>query len=137
MSVYQLEFSRRHSYADERAGITVPVVLKSGSVIVRLTAAVDTGASFCLFRREVAVALGLDVEQGVLRKFRTANSTFDAYEHDVDLSVLGIAIRSAVYFFADESINKNVLGRTGWLDRVRMAIVEHDAELYLSPYDGE
>lgn len=114
--MYQLEFSTRHSYGDERVGITVPVVLKAGSAIVRLTAAVDTGASFCLFRREVATALGLDVERGLLRKFRTANSIFEAYEHEVDLSVLGVATHSAVYFFADESINKNVLGRAGgWI----------------------
>lgn len=135
MSVYQLEFTQRHSYADERAGITLPVVLKAGSVIVRLTAAVDTGASFCLFRREVAMALGLEVEQGLLRKFRTANSSFDAYEHEIDLSVLGVTTHAVVYFFADESINKNVLGRSGWLDRVRLGIVEHDAQVYLSPYD--
>lgn len=116
---------------------TVPVVLKSGSAIVRLTAAVDTGATFCIFRREVGIALGLDVEQGLLRRFRTANSSFEAYEHEVELSVLGVVAHSAVYFFADESINKNVLGRSGWLDRVRLGIVEHDAQLYLSPYDDQ
>lgn len=77
------------------------------------------------------------MEQGLLRRFRTANSSFEAYEHEVELSVLGVVAHSAVYFFADESINKNVLGRSGWLDRVRLGIVEHDAQLYLSPYDDQ
>jgi hypothetical protein len=42
-----------------------------------------------------------------------------------------------VYFFADERINKNLLGRIGWLDRVRFGLVDHDEELYLAPYDFE
>jgi hypothetical protein len=40
-----------------------------------------------------------------------------------------------VYFFADERINKNLLGRIGWLDRIRLGLVDHDGELYLAPYD--
>lgn len=133
--MYELEFSTRYSYSGERAGITVPVVLKSGNAVVRLTETVDTGASFCIFRREVAAALGLDVEQAPVRKFRTANSGFEAYECELDLSVLGLATHSTVFFFADEAINKNVLGRSGWLDRIRLGIVEHDSWIYLSPYD--
>jgi hypothetical protein len=42
-----------------------------------------------------------------------------------------------VYFFADERINKNLLGRVGGLDRVRFGLVDHDQELYLAPYDFE
>ncbi len=40
-----------------------------------------------------------------------------------------------VYFFADEHISKNLLGRTGWLDRVRLGIVDYDQQLYLAEYD--
>jgi len=42
---------------------------------------------------------------------------------------------SLVYFFAEPSIRKNVLGRGGWLDRVRVGLVDHDRELYLAAYD--
>jgi len=28
--------------------------------------------------------------------------------------------QTVVYFFADERINKNLLGRLGWLDRIRL-----------------
>ncbi|MFN7925878.1 MAG: aspartyl protease family protein [Bryobacteraceae bacterium] len=114
----------------------MPVLLQSGKSIVHLTATVDTGASFCIFRREVGTELGLDVESGVLKRFRTANSSFGAYEHEVELSVLGVVAHSTVYFFADEAMNKNGLGRTGWLDRVRLGLVDHDTALYLAPYDS-
>jgi hypothetical protein len=37
---------------------------------------------------------------------------------------------------ADPAIKKNLLGRTGWLNRIRLGIVDHDRELYLAPYDS-
>lgn len=109
--------------------------MKSGANRVRLAASIDTGATFCLFRAELATELGLDLPSGELKRFRTANSNFEAYGHEVELSVLGLTTYSIVYFFADASINKNVLGRIGWLDRVRLGLVEHDSHIYLAPYD--
>ena len=40
-----------------------------------------------------------------------------------------------VYFVAEPSIVKNVLGRHGWLDGVRLAIVDYDRTIYLAKYD--
>src|SRR5215471_18559267 len=134
--MYQLEFTSVHSYLSEPVGISVPIVLRSGENTVRLAASVDTGATFCLFRNEVAEALRLDLAAGLRRRFRTANSSFEALGHEVEISVLGVTTYAAVYFFADASINKNVLGRIGWLDRVRLGLVDHDSALYLSPYDS-
>ena len=133
--MYRVDFDTLHCYATERVGISVPLVLKSGDKSVRLAASIDTGATFCLFRAELATTLGLDLTSGELKRFRTANSYFDAYGHEVELSVLGLAMFSIVYFFADAAINKNVLGRVGWLDRVRLGLVEHDSHIYLAPYD--
>ena len=42
-----------------------------------------------------------------------------------------------VYFFGNEAITKSVLGRSGWLDRIRLGIVDHDRTLYLAAYDLE
>ncbi len=134
--MHQLEFSGVHSYSGDKDGISVPVELRFGDGIVRLAANVDTGATFCIFRSEVAEALGLDLSSGLQQRFRTANSTFDAFGHEVEVTVLGVVTRSTVFFFADETINKNVLGRIGWLDRVRLGLVDHDGSLYLAPYNG-
>jgi hypothetical protein len=30
---------------------------------------------------------------------------------------------------------RDVLGQTGWLDRMRLGLVDHDRQLYLSHYD--
>ena len=135
--MYNLEFAAVHSYATEQEGISVPVVLKSGENSVQLSAGVDTGATFCIFRSELAEALGLALSNGNRKRFRTANSSFEAFGHEVELSVLGVTTYSTVYFFADTAINKNVLGRVGRLDRVRLGLVEHDSRIYLARYDHE
>lgn len=118
--MYQIEFNTVHSYGSEREGISAPVVLKAGEISVRLAASIDTGATFCLFRNELAEVLGLDPANAPLKRFRTANSSFEAFGQEVEISVLGVTTFSNVYFFADASINKNVLGRVGWLNRVRL-----------------
>lgn len=133
--MYQIEFTTAFSYGNEREGISVPVVLKADANSVRLAASVDTGATFCIFRNELAEALGLDPANASLKRFRTANSSFEAFAHEVEISVLGVTTFSTVYFFADVSINKNVLGRVGWLDRVRLGLVDYDSTIYLGSYD--
>jgi len=59
----------------------------------------------------------------------------ETFGHLVALEVLGLSMESMVYFFAEERINKNLLGRTGWLDRIRLGLVDHDQTLYLAAYD--
>ena len=95
----QLEFVTSHSYSNEREGISVPVLLKSGPNSVRIAASIDTGATFCIFRNELAEALGLDTASVPSKRFRTATGGFEAFGHDVEVSVLGVTTFSTVYFF--------------------------------------
>lgn len=102
-----------------------------------MTAAIDTGAAYCLFESGLAGQLGLDLAAGIPMRFRTANSSFDAFGHNIEIEVLGVHTQAIVYFFANPAITRNVLGRTGWLDRVRLGLVDYDRQLYLSAYDDE
>jgi hypothetical protein len=77
--------------------------------------------------------LKLEIEAGNHRIFRSASGGADALGHMVELEVLGLKVESMVYFFGDERITKNLLGRVGWLDRIRLGLVDHDGELYLAP----
>lgn len=132
---HQLEFTHTHKYSGRDVGISVPIVLRSGKNFVDLVATLDTGASYCLFENAYATELGLDLTSGILKRFRTANSSFEAWGHELELDTFGILTHSMGYFFADPAILKNVLGRTGWLDRVRLGLVDYDTTLYLSAYD--
>jgi predicted aspartyl protease len=133
----RLEFSRAYSYQATTEGIPLPVVLRTGTETVDLLAYVDTGASNCLFERKQGEMLNLSIEDGEPKAFRTANGRLDTFGHVVSLETLDLWVESMVYFFADPGINKNLLGRSGWLDRVRLGLVEHDQRLYLASYDLE
>jgi hypothetical protein len=52
------------------------------------------------------------------------------------IETFGVRFESFVYFAADYGPARNLLGRTGWLDHFRLAIVHYDRELFLSPYES-
>ncbi len=79
-----------------------------------------------MFENAYATILGLDLTGGILTRFQTANSSFDAYGHEIEIDVLGIVNHSLVYFFTEPSIRKKVLGRGGSLDRVRLGLIDYD-----------
>ena len=87
-------------------GIEVPIELRVGNQKVELIARLDTGAAQCIFERRYAEELALDVESGRPQRFRTMTGTFVAY------------------------------GQSGWLDRLRIGIIDYDRLLLLSGYDS-
>jgi hypothetical protein len=137
MTPYLLEFARRHSYAfaDE---ITLPLTLLSAAPAeAELLAKLDTGSTFCVFERKYAELLSLDVEAGAAQRIRTATGHFYAYGHEVGLSFFGFEWQPTVYFAESESFDLNVLGRVGFLDHLRIALVEYEQTFYASLYDQE
>lgn len=132
---YQLHFSDRHTYDSRPEGITIPVALKAGGIKVELLAKIDTGASDCLFERSYGEALGLRIEAGIRETYSTANSRFEAYGHEISIQVLDIETTATAYFFADPSIERNVLGRRGWLDRLRFGLVDYEQVVYIAGYN--
>ena len=135
MPPHTLAFHKRHAYKPSDRGVSVPVALRAGSQTVRLFANIDTGAEYCLFERGYAEALSLEVERGTPLDFSTVAGTFHAYGHELTLAVLEVESHAFVYFFANPTIRRNVLGRNGWLNRVRLGVVDHDSLVYLSAYD--
>ena len=130
-------FRTRHSYDTTKVGITVPVELTDGTNVVQVDAKLDTGASFCIFERAYGEMLGLNVEGGTQALVSTANSTFQAFGHRLMMTALGLQFDALVYFAADENIRRSVLGRRGFIDQLRLCLIEHDGEIYISKYDDE
>ena len=75
------------------------------------------------------------MESGTLEHLSTVTGTFVAYGHEITLDVLGLATTTTVYFAADENFRRNVLGRQGWLDRVRLGLIDYEGKLLLSDYN--
>ena len=135
MIPYQLEFDRIFRDDLARDGIFLPVTLHHGEQSVNLEAQVDTGSSCCIFRRDLGEDIGLEIESGFPQQIKTVTGSFATYGHAITVSALGFDFESVVYFAAAEDFPRNVLGRSGWLDRVRPGLIYHDSEVYLSAHE--
>jgi hypothetical protein len=136
MSGFLLEFSDCLSYSryDE---ITVEIFLSSSSSThVAIEAKVDTGSRFCIFQPRYASLLGFDLETGVRETVRTAAGSFMAYGHEVTLTVSDMEWNAVVYFAGPENFPVNVVGRVGFIDHLRVGLVDYEQLLYISPYDA-
>lgn len=134
MSKHVLEFDQLIRYEDGENGISVNATIGFSDKRVSVKAKVDTGASICIFERKYGEELGLDVESGLFQRVGTAVGSFNTYGFRVGLSVADLELDSMVYFSEDHAIRRNVLGRHGWIEMVRLGIVDYDRMLYLSRY---
>lgn len=135
MSFFQQDFLYRILYAGG-PDITFPILISSDSQeFYEVDVKLDTGSTFCVFHRRYADLLGIEVGRGTPQRMRAATGTFLAYGHDVLLSVEGIEWHATVFFAEDEFFPVSVVGRVGFLDRLRIGLVDYEQTLYLSAYD--
>ena len=118
-------------------GILLPVQLLHSDRSVRIEARLDTGAAFCLFDRLQAELLGVEVERGIRQKFRTVTGSFGAFGHEVTLRTYDLEWNAVVYFHESSAFHGNFLGRTGWLDRIRLGLVHYDQQVFVEAYDDD
>ena len=129
-----IEFDKIHFYSLFDVGITVSVNLLYAGKDVVFDAKIDTGSTFCIFQRLHGELLGLEIENGIAVNIGTATGSFRAFGHELTLTVLGIETVSTVYFAESDYFDRNVLGRIGWLDRVKLGLIEREGKLFLSEY---
>jgi hypothetical protein len=129
-----VEFEEVYEYSIFKSGITVPIKLAFAENQVGFTAKIDTGSSHCIFEKKYAEQLEIELESGIELTFNTATGSFKAFGHELTLSVLGIETISTVYFAKSDYFDRNVLGRIGWLDRVKLGLIEQENKLFLSEY---
>jgi len=129
-----LEFDLAHKYSIYKEGISIETILQSGERSVVFEAKIDTGSTYCVFERGRGEALGLEIENGIPLQLGTATGNFRAFGHELTLTVLGIETVSTVYFAENDFFDRNVLGRIGWLDRVKLGLIEQEGKLFLSEY---
>jgi hypothetical protein len=134
--MHNLNYENLILYDTGKIGITLDVEIGLGDLTANFEAKVDTGAEACIFQRTFGERIGLEIESGEPQNFSTATSSFKTYGHSVTLITKGFQFDSYVYFAADESFGKNVLGRYGWLNRLIIGINDYDGKLYLSRYES-
>lgn len=132
----QLNFTEELRYADDLAGISIPVVLSYGEKSRRVQAKVDTGGEVCLFSREDGTILGVPIEQGIPITLSSLGGNIEAFGHEVVIQTGALIFQSIVYFAKYPGLPRNILGRRGWLRNLKLAVVDYDNLLYLSAYNS-
>src|SRR5882724_74807 len=131
----QLTFSEEFYYADSKDGITVLVMLLSGTDSFQFDAKIDTGSEICLFSHEVGEKLNLQIEDGIPITISTLTGPLEAFGHEVTIQIGRLAFHGISYFAKYPGLKRNILGRQGWLRNLKVGIIDYDNLLYLSPYD--
>ena len=131
---FTLEFDNEILFNVNKTGIEVPVWLYRGDAAVSFNAKIDTGASSCIFECIHGEMLGLNIEDGTPENFSTNVGSFTAFGHNVTVSVADIALDSTVFFYAEDVSKRNVLGKKGWLNKLKIGIIDYDGKLFLSRY---
>jgi hypothetical protein len=130
---FSIEFDKKETYPSLDVGITIRAILRYGDLQTACSAKLDTGSQTCFFERGVADSLEIDVEGGYRERFSTLAGSVVGYAHEVELETLGLRFQSYVYFANDYVVNRNLLGRQGWLQLVKLGLDDYSNEIYLSP----
>ena len=130
-----IDFDKIYLYDTLKTGITLPVSLKLDSIETSVQAKIDTGATHSIFGRIHGENLGLEIESGEPLTISTVMNSFQVYGHELFIQFLNIELYTKIYFAEDESFRRNVLGRQGWLDRVKFGLIDYEGKLFLSEYN--
>jgi hypothetical protein len=68
-------------------------------------------------------------------RIATVAGGFEAFGHEVRLAAVGVELDATIYFTADYGFPVNVLGRRGWIERLRLGLIDYDGQLFVSAYD--
>ena len=133
----RLQFLRAADRYDSGSeGIVIPIRIVARGQTLQISAILDTGSEFCMFDHGVADSLGIDVESGIPLRLRTLAGSFTAYGREVTLRTYNQEWSATVYFHGQgPRIVPNFLGRTGWLDRIRLGLVHYDQQIFVEQYD--
>ncbi len=89
--------------------IDVSVINRGESIIIK--ALVDSGASFSVFRSEVAEYIGIDIEKGRKIYLEGVGGRILGYIHNTTLAVAGKRLQCKVVFSKEFTVSFNLLGR--------------------------
>ncbi|HZS06436.1 MAG TPA: hypothetical protein VFD58_16475 [Blastocatellia bacterium] len=139
MSRYARGYSFLHNYSDSSsAAITLPVtIISGGAAYIDVAGVLDTGSSFCIFERRNADLPGLDLYSGAKQGFSTAAGTFTAYGHEVIIQLFDYQWEATVFFHEGEAFPRNILGRRGFIDHLRIGLVDYDETIFVGLYGDE
>lgn len=131
--IHQLNFQKKAIYDSLEVGITIETILRLGDIETICEAKVDTGSDICIFKREIGEYLEIDIELGYKKRLSTLAGGLSAFGHSLELETLGLKFETFVYFAEDYALDRNLLGRQGWLQLITIGLDDYKSEIYMSP----
>ena len=129
-----ITFSKILHYDTLKSGITVGVSLRYKDQSIDCEAKIDTGSSHSIFKRDQGELLGIEIESVEPVRISTVTGSFFAFPHWIEVEVSGIRTETLMLFAAEDTFTRNVLGRIGWFDRVKLGLIDYEGKLYLDAY---
>ena len=102
----------------------IPIGLKRGKKKVNTFALLDSGASYSVFRPEIAEALGLNRKKKKVLHLGTPNGGVDISLSKVEVSVEKTKFFTSIGFSKGYAANFNILGRKGFFNRFSVCFNE-------------
>lgn len=134
MAEFSLDFDKLILFDAGNKGISINTTLKLSDKEISFSSKIDTGSSFCIFERRFGEELDLEIKKGLFQNVGTATGIFRVFGFRLTLKVENFQFDSLVYFAEDENFKRNVLGRHGFLELVKLGLIDYEGKLYLSHY---
>lgn len=107
----------------------VEVTLKSSNKVIRVHALIDSGASFSVFRPEIAEYLGIALERGKKIYLTGIGGRILGYLHMLTLGLGDRVFRCKIVFSPEFKVSFNLLGRDNFFLPFVISFVERDKKI--------
>ena len=134
---YEIVYRYRLDYDTKGAGAVLQVVIGANGRVQYVNAAIDNGSTLCVFQREIAERLGINVEEGIEEHVSAMGTIIRVYGHEVTLVLGELSLDLFVYFPAYQHIPRNLLGMQGFLQRFLVGLDNYEGFVYLGYHDDQ
>ena len=107
----------------------IDLKLKGPRASIKIKALVDSGASYSVFRSEVADYLGVDIEKGKYIYLEGIGGRILGYMHYLTISVGNISYKTKIIFSRELTVSLNILGRDNFFEPFLIMFREKDKKV--------
>ena len=112
----------------------IPIKLVSKNNLVYTSALIDSGASICLFKSEIANQLGINLEKGKEILLEGISGKISIYIHSVSVEIENTKHIIPIGFSDEYTASFNLIGRKGFFDKFQINFNEKHLLVELNPY---
>ena len=102
----------------------VDIELKAGTKSLTVKALVDSGATFSIFRPEIAEYLGIEIEKGKLIYLEGLGGRILGYIHKMPVKIVDKTFVCKLVFSREFNVSFNLLGRDNFFSPFIISFVE-------------